>query len=617
MSKHRVWLLGLVVGLTLALTGVASAWEFTMTGSYNWLLEVRGQTGRNGFFGAYDVDAGSGLAGTGAGFFAPVNGWVGEQLGNIVSGADGTRNTIWMTNDMDLKINPAVRVRGQSYIGEWTPTGTPGSTFPNLLIDTGQGELVASEYYNNRFPGVQRSFSPGYWNMLWMTAQLPWGEVAVGKRRSTFGIGMFNNGEENRSSESLALSANYGPLRFVISIYPSRRIADTTNYPLPLSNVPPGPFSGVTPQSTAVYYNQDNDKNNTRWWDTTIPAITYRSGDLDTGIYWNPIRWHQGGEGIINTPIVRQTGVTYPTIKNGTGSRTVKYNNGRFFFNSEVDWDLQTNRNRRKLAGGTASIAASKDTYIENWRFATELGALCGPSKLAVLYAWAAGPDRRRGAQIDRTGLINNAGRTSSSFSNTGLFRPYSYLAVYGYGLGTHINADTGNGYVEDASIWAARSTAVAANLNVYGSFLWADRASKSGWGWGFIRPVAPSTTVTSGASIATLPPAIGQVVLTRDTTRTGAPSIPDSNLGYEIDSGFNWKLLEGLTVNGTFAYWQPGKWFNFACVDKSVVSWATVTGGAVPAVGGGNTNPASWGINPNKTIDPIWGMELTVVGDF
>jgi hypothetical protein len=133
---------------------------------------------------------------------------------------------------------------------------------------------------------------------------------------------------------------------------------------------------------------------------------------------------------------------------------------------------------------------------------------------------------------------------------------------------------------------------------------------SKSGWGWGFIRPVA--TTASADGNVQP-----GALVLTRDNTRTGAPSIPDTNLGWEIDSGFDWKLLEGLVINATFAYWQPGNWYKFACVDKSVPNWATVTGGAVPALGGGNTNPALWGINPARSIDAIWGLELIVRADF
>ncbi|MGO9572367.1 MAG: hypothetical protein ACLP5H_33035 [Desulfomonilaceae bacterium] len=300
----------------------------------------------------------------------------------------------------------------------------------------------------------------------------------------------------------------------------------------------------------------------------------------------------------------------------------MKYNNGRFFFNAELDWDHQTNRNRKKASAAGGPAAGTRDTYVENWRAAAEGGVLCGPAKLSLISAWAAGPDRRNGAQIDRTGLQTAVGRASdnirrpTSFSNTGLFRPYSLLMVYDYGLGTHINGDTGNGYVEDAMVYGARlDYAVAANLNTYLSFFWADRVSQSGYGWGFIKPVifgtaaAPNVTVgPTGSTTAVIP--AGTVAIFLDTTRAGAPSIPDTNLGYEFGAGFDWKLLEGLTVNFSSAYWQPGQWFSWACVDKTVISWATTTGV-------GTHNPALWGVNPNKQIDPIFGIELKVTGDF
>ena len=40
------------------------------------------------------------------------------------------------------------------------------------------------------------------------------------------------------------------------------------------------------------------------------------------------------------------------------------------------------------------------------------------------------------------------------------------------------------------------------------------------------------------------------------------------------------------LSITG--AYWQPGKWFKYACIDRSVEDWSD--GGA----------GVSWGINPN-----------------
>ncbi len=72
-----------------------------------------------------------------------------------------------------------------------------------------------------------------------------------------------------------------------------------------------------------------------------------------------------------------------------------------------------------------------------------------------------------------------------------------------------------------------------------------------------------------------TTEPYSGQVVLNNYLpVDTLIPTIPDGALGYEIDAGFDWKLLEGLTARCTMGYWVPGKWFSYACVDKSQANW-------------------------------------------
>ncbi|HMK33513.1 MAG TPA: hypothetical protein VK463_00500 [Desulfomonilaceae bacterium] len=639
MLKHRVWFLGIILSLSLMVAGPASAWEFTMDGNFNWLYEVRGQGGTAGFFGPYDIDNGSGIVAS-AGIYAPINGWLGAQLNDLVSGTSGARNTMWMVNNMDLRINPAMRVRGQYYIGEWATLGFY-SNAPFANNDIGSGNLVAAEYNNARFPGIQRSFSPGYWNTLWLTAQLPWGTLTLGKRPSSFGMGLYYNGEESRSSEKFALTADYGPIRIQFGFEANRRNRTDSDFN---PTVAPTAGTGAAGQiQTAGYFNQDYDQNNSRVWDMTAPSVTYRSGNIDMGALWNPVYLHNGGEGFIGTPGRRNTR-TYRDREQNYGDAYFKYNNGRFFFNSEVGWFHEINRVRVKNINGTPDFTRTRDFYTENWRYGAEAGILCGPSKFSFLYTWSAGPDRRgRGTggggaagvpvqQIDRNGVIVFPGpsgfaagtanakpgdtRQSTSFSDTGVYRPYSYLAVYSYGLGTHINGDTGNGYVEDAYTLAGRlDYSVASNLNVYGSFFWAERASKSGWGWGFIKPVRFAPTMANNGQITNElnAPVVapGAVGIFYDTVHLFAPNIPDTNLGYEVDAGFDWKLLEGFLVNATFAYWQPGNWYKWACVDKSVPNWAI---GQNAANGG---TPANWGINPNRAIDPIWGMELKIAGEF
>jgi hypothetical protein len=319
---------------------------------------------------------------------------------------------------------------------------------------------------------------------------------------------------------------------------------------------------------------------------------------------------HRGGEGVLTAPVTRITTRRTQDQDEYYGSAYFKYNNGRFFFNVEGTFDQITQRIRQATAAGTpvilpfrtAGTLATQDSYVESWRGAVELGTLCGPTKVALLYSWLSGPDRRAGKQIDKTGLMSaNVSETASvtwgsaPWSNTGLFRPYNYLMIYAFGLGTHINSDTDKGWAEDASIYAGRvDYAVAANLNVYGSFMWADRVSKSGYGVGFLRP----SLATAGAI--------------NHQDRYLAPSIPDTNLGWEVDAGFDWKLLEGLLVNATFAYWKPGKWWNYACIDKSIPGWNVAETGPGP-----NTLGFGWGVNPSRPIDPIYGVEVKVTGQF
>ena len=72
--------------------------------------------------------------------------------------------------------------------------------------------------------------------------------------------------------------------------------------------------------------------------------------------------------------------------------------------------------------------------------------------------------------------------------------------------------------------------------------------------------------------------------------------------------TGFNWKILERYTLGGLISYWQPGKWFNYACIDRSVPGWDNQTD---------RTPFYPFGIQPDRKIDPIIGGEVTLKMDF
>ena len=158
---------------------------------------------------------------------------------------------------------------------------------------------------------------------------------------------------------------------------------------------------------------------------------------------------------------------------------------------------------------------------------------------------------------------------------------------IFNYGTGGNYFNIQGDGQVNDASVYAARiDYAVAANLNVWGSFLWADRVSH-GYGWGFITPGAEGATYTR---------------LGNYTTPT--PAIPDSNLGWEWNVGMDWGLLEGLIFSSRFAYWQPGNWFKYACVSRTDAGWNAPVA-------------PTWGVDPERNIDPVVALEMALGFEF
>ncbi|MGA8832606.1 MAG: hypothetical protein WB554_13435 [Desulfomonilaceae bacterium] len=634
MYCRRLLTIALLLGLSVvSVSGPANAWEFSMGGIFTWLYEVKGQNGVNGFFGAYDQAQASGvpstsvtwnpntppvatptLTGAEVGLFAPYNFYVGGYHNGtistagawsinpavyggaaaalaggetIVSGSDAQWMLVNLSLDMRVAINQAVNIKGNYFIGSWNS--------PNYSTSTGL--MVSSGIMDQDSPGVQRSMSPGYWRTLWVTAHLPWGKMTFGKRPAEFGMGLQYDGSDNRSLESLSFEGPYGPFLLGGSVYIARRGYATDDY-----------------GNNAVWYNERPDKNNSRAFDFIFPLVKYHAGDLSTGFFCSWMFRHFGGEGVLANPntngIPGSRGTQARDVGEQWGILYLKYNNGRFFVNMEYDYDRVTERRSGALpltAISRNQAFPTLDTQHDSG--AVEMGALCGPAKASVIGAWFTGDDYRYTQHY--AGLVPpggvyrimfKAGKQQDTWSNVTVFRPYSYLMIYGYGLGTSFARDTGEGFVQDAAVYAARlDYAAAANLNVYGSFAWAERMSKSGDIWGCLVPnPGPAGAPFSGSVV--------YVKGSNSIRQLAVPTIPDTSLGWEIDCGFDWKLLEGLTTRTTIGYWAPGRWFSYACADKSVPNW-------------GAPNLGNWANNfhtrPGKTIDPIWGTEFKLEASF
>lgn len=539
---RRFWCVVLTVLVTLPmLAATAGAWEFGLKGHFIFEFDYLSQT-KEGFFGPHDVDA------TAGGGQEQINFWPGLRApvnpNTTVSGLDAGWHTQWAELKPKIKINKALSWESLVYLGRWNPNNGDGTGGRNA---TAIARISQSEYSNSFQRGVWRSITPFYVNYWRVKIALPWGNLSMGKRPSSFGIGLFNSGKHgilktsNTSSESISLTAPYGPISIGISFYPNRRGGEG-------------------------YYN-DDDRTNIRWANFAWGA-SYKCGPLVTGFAIGHAYRHRGGE---------------RTIGNAGNSRDradldagvyFKYFNGRFFLNAEYRYyeriDVLTGRARNYF-----------DQELRAW--AVEGGAIAGPSKVSVLVANVSGPDRRAldiasGSAIFKT---NTIGTITQNYSNTSLFLPYSYLMVYTYGTGLPGNGQDGGGFLDAAQFYGARvDYNVAANMDVYFTFCQALRPYK-GYGWGYIRPDNQGV--------------IGYGQLNNGAVRS--PAIPDDNLGWEVGTGVYWKWLEGLTLYSRVAYWQPGAWYNFACVSKSNPLWLN------PA-----TDVVLWGTNPNRNIDPIVG---------
>ncbi len=556
----------------LSFSSPVSAWEFQMEGQVNWYSVRFSQLGHNGFFGPYNIDRGAGTT-TGN-----LNFWEGEGIldKDLASSADAGWSALWVKLWPTIKINEAIRVQAQYRIGMYgDPTGD-------------------NDYWTQGALGAETAISEGKWTLFWVTAQTPWGAIGVGKRRWLFGTGLQYDGSDNASTESITLVAPYGPLKIGFGFHPWRFAGSSPQPSTPPQPPAPGVFgTPISPGFQDPYdlggfqhFNRSDFSGD--FSRDLLGFVTYSAGNLQAGALGVYGSFFIGPEALLGP---NQFGSQGTEICHG--SFFTKYTGGRFFLNAEAAWLYYADRFR----GQRAQLLGTDARDIEQWRFMTEFGVLTGPAKMSLLYAWQPGPDRRNGTLIGKQPAAFIWHPTYDRFlSNFSVFRPYAYMFSYVYGSGLGAYNLTVDGYVRDASALAARlDYAVAANLNLFGTAFWAERTSH-GYPWGFIGPNDAAFNAV---------PVNGNVGPRNFRGAAGSPNIPDRSLGYEFDAGFEWKLLEGWSLSGTFCYWQPGKWFSYACIDRSVPSWNI------------QTSANSFGTRPGKLIDPVVGCEISMAYRF
>jgi hypothetical protein len=535
----------LVLGLCLAcLPSTAMGWELKMQGSMRWSYEWYQQRGSRGFFGPYDLDRGTNTTA------ANLNFWNGGQFDtNFTTGSQAGWSYFTVTFDPTLSINEAIRLNGRLRLAQY-------------------GDINASRYVTQQAPGTSNAFSEGQWTLFWATAKTPWGTFGVGKRPWRFGNGLQYDGDDALTTESVALMVPYGPLDLGLGFYPYRYAGLQSILPQDPLDLQISRYFSRADRSGS--FSQD-----------VLAFLTYSGDTISAGILAAYGSYHIGPEAPLGAN--QQVGQDSSYFH---GTAFLRYNNGHYFYNTEIAWLFWTDRYLDPLG----RVGLPNPRYVQQVKLMTEQGIYAGPFKASLLEAWIPGPDRRNGALIDRQDAAFVWHPTFDTYLGSySVFRPYSYLFSYDYGAGFNAYNLSRDGYVRDAMVVAVRlDYAAAANLNVYGSVFYARRTS-SGYGWGCI---APHDTFFDGiANDGNIGFSVNGV--------PGSPNIPDNELGYEIDAGFEWKLLEGWTTSVVVGYWQPGKWFGYACIDRSVPNWN------LPGA-------ANCGTRPDRTIDPVVGGEVS-----
>jgi len=589
--------------VVLSLGGItppASAWQLELKGSFNWTYEFYSQTGSKGFFGPYNVDTGVG------GRAGNLNFWSGGQFDtHIVSSAQAAWSYFNVEFEPTFTLNKAIRFTAKYRFGTY-------------------GDHVASDYHTFDSPGANVGIGEGMWTMFWVTVQTPVGIFGVGKRPWTFGSGLQYDGENATTTESLSLVVPYGPFDLGIAFYPYRfagsssirnftvydpyvsqflafQMNDSANsYAVPFDpyNLPFRAFQWALFLTNQYYSRADSSG---RLAKDFLVFLTYQTGPVYIGITSSFLSYHLGPEGVLQPSFTLKN---FPLLAWDSdvlhGSGFVKYNNGRFFFNGEGAWLYWTDRWSADPTG--LEVGPPNPRYVEQWRYMVETGTMAGPVKVSLLHAWTPGPDRRAGTLIGKQPATFVWHHTFDRIlGNFDVFRPYSYLFSYDYGGGLAAYDMTGDGYVRDAAVFAARlDYAVAANLNVYGSFLYANRTS-NGYSWGCIGPNVGEQVDQRHTFMHTPDGNIG-INLNR---YPASPNIPDTSLGYEVNLGMEWQLLENMTAGVVLGYWRPGRWFNYACIDRSVPNWEV------------GTAANNFGTKPDRSLDPIVGGSINLTFDF
>jgi hypothetical protein len=571
LEMKKLWLGILATLLVVVFVAPSFAWEFSMTGEFEYRLRYFSRTGNQDLFGDAGVqnnpavnanwssDAGLinpttqappgagalswdnegympaaananyvGFAGPNiyrSGYSAPTGAPVladtAAAAGVIVTrggfsrwGCDALYNDQRLTFVPSIRVNNAIRIHGVYTVGGFR------HKYAQTTIDAnGDGAIGVPPferyYMSQTSDAAYNTAAIGSWEQVRATIQTPIAVWSIGIKDFPFGTG--SNLARNTRAEAFLTVVPYGPFRFLHGIWLARgtKGARTLSWRThPDKDTKADIFQGI--------------------------LMTYDNGPISLGCGWiyqmnHSDRWLTGTFGQDNATNQYQA--------------FMKYNNGRFFANAEYYW----------LTSDTTRLGASP-RYAEGYNWFSEAGVMAGPGRLSLMYAQSSGP------------VLNNGNVTKTYVSNQinyQVLEPYSYLMFPIYGGGNDTFNNDGTGQMSDALVLAARGDyAAAANLNLFATYMWARRLEAAGYYAG-----GKATSVNTQGGVPVQP--FSTSAATAQNWKAAAlgvggaanlnPYVDDNFLGWEAQAGLDWKLLENFSMQAKYAYWAPGEWFNQA----------------------------------------------------
>jgi hypothetical protein len=567
--------------LVFSTAGSVAAWELKMKGETEWRYRYWTRTGSSDIFGYMDptaVNLGINHLST-----FPTGGTQtrgGSTFGVIAGennfGSDMSATEYRMTVFPQIKVNKAIKVSASVNL---TSLGIYSDGQPLVGGLTNLPNPVNPGYVNTLYvPISTRSAGADipntYVTLQWLKTSIktPMLDFSIGYKTSGLGMGLWKH-KRNRASASFGVKAKFGPLTFAFSPYFSRRNSDW--------------LQTSRNEGDSAPQRKERIRN---YFRALMGSIKYANG---------PLVIHLVSDSYIEDAApdtdVRFTAITPGRPANRDRIRyrfhlSSSYNNGRFFFNSEADW-FNSWRSGRATANAPAGTTRQGNDVKNSWLYGIDFGCVVGPTKATLNYVRSTGDDpSTRHAEDSLSG---------DSGVNDGYIGDWGYLMYHLYGTGNNFGAD-GYGFPYDFHHVGVRiDRAIASNLNVWVLYSQAWGDSPTGWTLG-------------GDGIGGVRQFRNDDLLALQAGGVRRPC-PDSarDIGWEVDLGVNWQLLENLTWNTTVDYWKPGTWWSYAFPNTAAIYRAN--GGA--AIVAADYPNASFALG--RGIDPLVAVETNLLINF